>query len=168
MRSALKLTILCVCFVSFQAIAGAILKTETREYHVDPPAIGTTTMYADGVLLRIEIDSVSSAEVGFVIYRGDRNELLVADAENLEYYVIDEQTMNQMAGQVGDAMKQMDEMLNTLPPDQRAMAEQMMKQQMPALQDAPQSPSTVEKTGKSDTICSGLRSTRSLPPKTAS
>ena len=108
MRSALKLTLLCICLVSFQAIAGAILKTETREYHVDPPAIGTTTMYADGVLLRIEINSVSSAEDGLVIYRGDRNELLVADSERLEYHVIDEQSMNQMAAQVGDAMKQMD------------------------------------------------------------
>jgi Domain of unknown function (DUF4412) len=152
MRSALKLTLLCICLVSFQAIAGAILKTETREYHVDPPAIGTTTMYADGVLLRIEINSVSSAEDGLVIYRGDRNELLVADSERLEYYVIDEQSMNQMAAQVGDAKKQMDEMMKTLPPDQRAMAEQMMKRQMPALQSAPEVPSTVQKTGKSDTV----------------
>ena len=152
MRSALKLTLLCVCLVSFQAIAGAILKTETKEYHVDPPAIGTTTMYADGDLLRIEINSVSSAEDGLVIFRGDRNEMLVADSERLEYYVIDQQSMNQMAGQMSKAMKEMDEMMKSMPPDQRAMAEQMMKQQMPALQAAPESPSTVQKTGKSDTI----------------
>ena len=152
MRYALKLTLSCTCLVSLQAIAGAVLKNETREYHVDPPAIGTTKMLADGVLLRVEIHSVSSSEDGLIIYRGDRNEMIVADNEHLEYYVIDEQTMNQMAAQIGDAMKQVEEMMKTLPPDQRAMAEQMMKQQMPGLQPAPEAPSTLQKTGKSDTI----------------
>ena len=152
MRSALKFTLLSACLVSYQAIAGAVLKTETREYHVDPPAIGTTRMFADGGSLRVEINSVSSAEDGLVIYRSDRNELLVADSERLEYYVIDQQAMNQMAAQASDTMKQMDEMMKTLPPDQRAMAEQMMKQQMPALQSEPEVPGTLQKTGKSDTI----------------
>lgn len=152
MRSALKFTLLCACLLTYQAIAGAVLKTETREYHVDPPAVGTTTMLADGGLLRVEINSVSSAEDGLIIFRGDREEMIVADSERLEYYVIDEQTMNQMAAQVSDAMKQMDEMMKTLPPDQRAMAEQMMKQQMPALQSKPEAPSTLQKTGKTDTI----------------
>ena len=152
MRFAMKHTLLCTCLVSYQAIAGAVLKTETREYHVDPPAIGTTSMFADGGLLRVEINSISSSEDGFIIYRGDRNEMLVADNERLEYYVIDEQTMNQMAAQLSDAMKQMDEMLRSMPPEQRAMAKQMMEQQMPGLSSAPDSPSKLEKTGKTDTI----------------
>ena len=152
MLTALKFTLSCACLVSYQAIAGAVLKTETREFHVNPPAVGTTSMYVDGGSLRVEITSVSSDEDGLLIYNGDRNELLVADNERLEYYVIDEQAMHQMAAQVGDAMKQMEEMMKTLPPDQRAMAEQMMKQQMPALQSAPEAPSTLQKTGGSETI----------------
>lgn len=152
MRNVLKLTISCIGLASSQAIAGAILNTETREYHVDPPAVGTTKIFADGALLRLEIDSVSSAEDGLVIFRGDRNEMIVADNEKLEYFVIDEQTMNQMAGQVGDAMKEMQEMLQSMPPEQRAMAEQMMKQRMPGMQRPPETPSTLRKTGKSDTI----------------
>jgi hypothetical protein len=152
MRHAFNLTISCVCLVSYQALAGAILNTETKEYHVDPPAVGTTKVYADGDLLRLEINSVSSSEDGLLIFRGDRNEMIVADTERLEYYVIDEQTMNQMAVQIGDAMKQMEEMLNSVPPEQRAMAEQMMQQQMPGLQQAPETPSSLQKTGESDTI----------------
>jgi hypothetical protein len=152
MRHALKFIFLCVCLVSYQAFPGAILNTETKEYHVDPPAVGTTRMFADGALLRIEINSVSSEEDGLLIYRGDRNELIVADNDRLEYFVIDEQTMNQMATQISDAMKQMEAMLESLPPDERAEAEQMMQQQMPGLQAAPQSPSTLRKTGDSDTI----------------
>lgn len=152
MRYALKLIFSCVCLISYQAFAGAVLNTETREYHVDPPAVGTTKMLADGGLLRIEINSVSSEEDGLLIYRGDRNELIVADNERLEYFVIDEQTMNQMATQISDAMKEMEAMLESMPPEQRAMAEQMMQQQMPGLQAAPESPSTLRKTGESDTI----------------
>jgi len=152
MRYALKLLFLCACLVSYQAFAGAVLETETTEYHVDPPAVGTTDMLAEGVLLRIEIDSVSSDEDGLVIYRGDRKEMIAADTERLEYYVIDEQAMNQMAGQFSDAMKEMQEQLKSMPPEQRAMAEQMMKQRMPGLRPAQESPSTLRKTGESDTI----------------
>jgi hypothetical protein len=146
-----KLTLLSVFLIAYQAF-GAALQTETKEYHVDPPAIGSTKMFADGVLLRIEITSVSSDEDGLVIYRGDRNEMIMADNERLEYYVIDQQTLNQMAAQVSDAMKQMEEMLASLPPEQRAMAEQMMKQRMPGLQPAQEAPSTLRKTGESETI----------------
>ncbi len=152
MRYAMKLTLLCTCLVSYQAIAGAVLQTETREYRVDPPAIGKTKMYADGGMLRVEIESISSAEDGLIIYRGDRNELIVADNERLEYYVIDRETMNQMAEQISSAMKQMDEMMKSLPPDQRAMAKQMMEQQMPGMRSAPDSPSKLQKTGKTDTV----------------
>jgi hypothetical protein len=152
MRKLFKPAILAACLLSLQAFAGAVLKTETREYHVDPPAVGATNIFADGQMLRIEIDSVSSEEDGLIIFRGDRNEMLVADSERLEYFVIDEQSMKQMAGQVSDAMAQMEEMLKTMPPEQRAMAEQMMKQQMPGLQQEPEEPGTRTKTGKSDTI----------------
>ena len=152
MRSALKFTLLCACLVPFQVIAGAVLETETREYHVDPPAIGKTTMYADSGLLRVEIESISSSEDGLIIHRGDRNELIVADNRRLEYYVIDQDSMNQMAEQMSSALKQMDQMMKSLPPDQRAMAKQMMEQQMPGLSSAPDSPSKLQKTGKTDTI----------------
>jgi hypothetical protein len=138
--------------VSYQAIAGAVLKTETREYHVDPPAIGTTTMFADGALLRVEINSLSSAEDGLLIYRGDRNEMLVADNERLEYYVIDKKSLTSMAMQIAGARDEMENMLMTLPPDERAAAEQEMKQQMPELDSAAGVPGTVRKTGESDTV----------------
>jgi hypothetical protein len=152
MRHAFNLTISCVCLVSYQALAGAILNTETKEYHVDPPAVGTTKVYADGDLLRLEINSVSSSEDGLLIFRGDRKEMIVADNERLEYFVIGEQTMNRMAAQMSDAMKQMEEMLQQMSPEERAMAKQMMQQQMPGLQQAPEEPSTLNKTGERDTI----------------
>jgi Domain of unknown function (DUF4412) len=127
MHHALKLTLLCSCWVSGQAIAGAVLKTETREYHVEPPAIGTTNILAEGAMLRIEINSVSSQEDGLIIYRGDRDEILVTDNERLEYYVIGRRNI-------------------------KRLAEQMLKQQLPETQFEPEAPGTLRKTGKADAI----------------
>jgi hypothetical protein len=152
MRYAIKLILPCIWLVSHQAFAGAVLNTQTREYHVDPPAVGTTRMFADGSLLRIEINSISSEEDGLLIFRGDRDELIVADNEHLEYFVIDERTMEQMARQMSDTKKEMQAMLESMPPEERAEAEQLMQEQMPGLQAPPESPSTLRKTGESDTI----------------
>lgn len=152
MRQAPGITLLSGFFLCCQAFAGAVLQTETKEYHVDPPAIGSTEMFADGTMLRIEINSISSGEDGLVIYRGDRNEMIVTDAERREYYVIDQQSMGQMAGQVSEAMKQMEEALKAMSPEERAMAERMMKQQMPGLQRTQKLERTLRKTGESDTI----------------
>jgi hypothetical protein len=152
MRHVSGFTGLTCLFVSAQALAGAVLQTETREYHVDPPAVGSTEMFTDGSSLRIEINSISSGESGVMIFHGDRNEMIVTDDERREYYVIGEETLNAMAGQVSQAMKEMQAMLESMPPEQRAMAEQMMKQQMPGMQPPQEEPSTIRKTGKSDTI----------------
>lgn len=152
MQNALKLTFIGLVLVSSQALAGAILHTETREYHVDPPAMGKTTMLADGALLRVEINSLSSDEDGLIIYRGDRNELIVADNERLEYYVIDAQTMNRMAAQIRDALKEVKDLLSTMPPEERAEAEQMLQLEMPGLRPVSETPTTLRKTGESDTI----------------
>ncbi len=79
MRYALKVTLLPGFLLSYQAFAGAILQTETKAYHVDAPAVGTTELFAGGSLLRVEINSVSSGEDGLVTNRGDRNEMIMAD-----------------------------------------------------------------------------------------
>lgn len=152
MRYALRLGVCCLCFASLQAFAGAILETATKEFHVDPPALGTTAIFADGALLRLEIASVSSGEAGFFIFRGDRNELIVADNEMLEYYVIDDRALVRMAAEVADTIKEMEAMLDSLPPEERAEAEKMMQQQMPGFRQPPSAPSTLRKTGRSDTI----------------
>jgi hypothetical protein len=46
--------------------------------------------------------------------------------------IIDQARMNAMASQVSDAMSQMQEALAAMPPEQRAMAEQMMQQRFPS------------------------------------
>ncbi len=80
MRYALKVTLLPGFLLSYQAFAGAILQTQTKEYQGDRPAVGTTEMFADRALLRVETNSVSSGEDGLVTNRGDRNQMIMADS----------------------------------------------------------------------------------------
>jgi hypothetical protein len=54
--------------------------------------------------------------------------------------------MDAMASQVGDAMSQMQEALAAMPPEQRAMAEQMMQQRFPT-EPPRQSPETINDLG---------------------
>lgn len=60
-------------------------------------------------------------------------ELLAVDHKDKSYVVMDEAMLNEVSSQISDAMKQMEAQLASLPPEQRAMAEQMMKGQMGAM-----------------------------------
>lgn len=131
--------------------AGSVLKAETKEFDREPPVLGSVEVYTDGDSTRIEVVSISSSESGGMIYRGAARELIALDHGQQQYFVITQAQMNQMASQVSEAMRQMEEALKGMPPEQRAMAEQMMGTQMGRSSDPPP-PLDVEETGDSDTV----------------
>jgi hypothetical protein len=59
--------------------------------------------------------------------------------------------MDRISTKMNSAVQEMQKMLEDMPPEQRAMAEQMMKQHLPAPAAEPES-LTVRKTGDTDTI----------------
>jgi len=134
------------------SFASSVLELMSTEYAQDPPVVGTVEISTLGKSSRIEITSVSSSESGGMIYNAERQEMIAIDHGAQEYYVIDKEMMNRMASQVSQAMAQMQEALAAMPPEQRALAEQMMKQQMPQPQLEAGPPVDINKTGESDTI----------------
>ena len=75
--------------------------------------------------------------------------MVVVDHENNSYHVMDGETMEQVAGQLNDVKRQMDEALKNVPEDKRAMIEQMLKQRMPQQQKGPKGPeSELKKTSE--------------------
>jgi hypothetical protein len=58
---------------------------------------------------------------------GGRNRLVVLDKAKNEYREIDQQTVEQLSGQMSAATAKMQEQMKNLTPEQRAMMEQMMK-----------------------------------------
>jgi hypothetical protein len=61
------------------------------------------------------------------IFRGDRREMVIITHGSKSYMVMDEATMKQLASRVSQAMSQMEQMMQNMPPEQRARMEEMMK-----------------------------------------
>ena len=71
-----------------------------------------------------------------VIFRGDRQHLVVLDHNRKAYFILDDQMVSrvssQLGDQLGDMMAQMEAQLAKLPPEQREMARRMMESRMPS------------------------------------
>jgi hypothetical protein len=132
--------------------AGSVIELVTTEYSQDPPIVGTVEISTLDGNSRVEITSVSSSESGGMIYKPGKKEMTAIDHGAQEYYVIDQAMMDQMASQVSDAMRQMQEALAAMPPEQRALAEQMMQGRVPQAEPPPKPAVSLKKTGQSDSI----------------
>lgn len=125
-----------VCLLGFVAaapsFADSILEFQSTEFGQEQPIVGTVQISTSGDNTRLEINSVSSAEAGGMIFHGARDEMIILDHAQGSYMIIDQARMNAMASQVSQAMTQMQEALAAMPPEQRALAEQMMQRQFPA------------------------------------
>lgn len=124
-----------VCLLGFvvtaPSFADSILEFQSTEFSQGQPIVGTVQISTSGDNTRLEINSVSSAEAGGMIFRGARDEMIILDHAQGSYMIIDQARMNAMASQVSQAMTQMQEALAAMPPEQRALAEQMMQRQFP-------------------------------------
>ena len=119
------------CMAATPSFADSILEFQTTEFGQGQPIVGTVQISSSGKDARLEIISVTSGEAGGMIFHGEQNEMIILDHAQGNYMVIDQARMNAMASQVSDAMTQMQEALAAMPPEQRAMAEQMMQQRFP-------------------------------------
>jgi hypothetical protein len=148
----LKSAIVCAALGALSPVfAGSVMELVTTEYHEEPPVIGTVEISTQDGVSRMEVTSVSSNESGGMIFREQGREFIAIDHEQKEYYVIDEAAMERIGTQLTSAMQQMQQALEEMPPEQRAMAEQMMKQHIPT-PAAEAAPMTVKKTGSRDAI----------------
>ena len=122
--------------------AGVVFEIETKDHDSSPPRTESMAMLVDGRNLKSEPGASGKHSRMTMIYRGDRREMVVLDHGKKNYFVMDQQMMKKMAGQMSQAMRQMQEALKNVPAEQRAMVEKMMKQRMPAMQP-PQRPTIV-------------------------
>jgi hypothetical protein len=135
------------------AMAGGVLVLEVKEYYEDPPVVSTIEISTREDATRMEVATPARRESGGMIYRGDSGEMIALDHGNESYYVFDEASMQKMGEQLSGAMKQMQEALEAMPPEQRAMAEKMMKQHMPqGTGQAEQPPATLHAADREDTV----------------
>ncbi|MEX2494863.1 MAG: DUF4412 domain-containing protein [Woeseia sp.] len=148
----IELTTVCALLIAFSpAFAGTVLELETTEYRGGQRLSGTVEISTRDGMSRVEVSAGDGSETSSIIFRNDKRELTALDHEQREYYVLDEATIEQMGSRLSGAMQQMQDALADLPPDQRAMAERMMKQRLPEAAAEPiRPPTTLHSTGNRD------------------
>lgn len=104
-------------------------------------------IYAQDGFLRLDSDGGPFAADVSLIFDGER--FLVMDHGEKTYIVMDEAMLTRMTNKMSAAMEQMKAELANLPPEQRAMAEQMMASRMQGMMgdSEPAPPPRVEETG---------------------
>lgn len=144
---ALCLTLCMTVLLSGLLGAGVVYEIEVTDHEPSPPKTSETEVAAEGRNLKMGIAAGEGRGGGDMIFRGDRREMVVVDHDDKSYMVIDEEAIEQIAGQVSQVADQVAEALKNVPEEQRAMVEKMMKQRMP--QQAPKLPQTeVRRTGE--------------------
>jgi len=143
-----KTLLVLVLFLSaLPASAGVVYEVETT--HGGSPA--QTEIAVQDLNMRMNVASSDKDFNGYMIFRGDRREMIVVNHDNKSYFVIDEAQMRKLADTVGQAMASMEQALSALPESQRAKMEQMMKSRMPDM-GTPREPSELTKTGETGTV----------------
>ena len=104
-------------------------------------------LYAQSGMIRMEDIGDTSGQDMSMIFVGQ--EFIVVDHNEKTYIVMDEAMVQEMGVKVNAAMEQMRAQLADMPPEQRAMVEQMMEGQMSGMMGAAAEalPTRVEQTG---------------------
>jgi hypothetical protein len=109
-----------------------------------------TEMKVDGNRMRADSGGKDSTTM---IFLGDTDEMYVIDHKEKSYMVMDRETVESLGNQMSAAMKQMEEALKDVPPEQRAMMERMMKGKMKGMPASkPRSEPQVRSLGESDSV----------------
>jgi hypothetical protein len=106
--------------------SGVIFDIETTDHSSSSPP-ETMTLAVAGKNLRMQQPSQGQEQPDEMIFNGDRREMIVVNHADKSFIVMDEEMIERIVGQLGDAMSQMEAALANVPPEQRAMVEQMMR-----------------------------------------
>jgi hypothetical protein len=108
--------------------AGAVVEQEEREPGEELPAT-QTTFYLEAGKLRIDTKS-SEGEETVLLYDQSKAVVWVIDPPARTYVEITPAQVEELRQRLDEASKQMEAQLAELPPEQRALIEEMMKQQL--------------------------------------
>lgn len=116
-----------ILWLTGPVFGGVVFEVETKDH--DRGEAGTTEVQAEGKNLKMSVRSGESGQDDDMIFRGgDRPEMVVVDHSDESFMVLDGAALEQVGGQIGDAMAEMKKALESVPENQRALVEKMMKE----------------------------------------
>jgi hypothetical protein len=133
---------------------GVVFEITTTDFTSDPASVDVAQVEIEGANVAMGVSGAQGR--GRMIFRGDEGEMIVVDETDRTYMQLDSAMVAGLAGQLSAAMSQMEQMLAQLPPEQRAMVEQMRERGMaglPGMDGAASAAPEIDlrKTGRSDT-----------------
>ena len=132
---------------------GVVFEITTTDFTREPAVVDVAQVEIEGPNVAMGVTGADGE--GRMIFRGDQGEMIVVDHTNQKYMQLDSAMVAGLASQMSAAMSQMEQMLAQLPPEQRAMVEQMAQSGMsiPGMDGAPAAAPEIEfvKTGASGT-----------------
>lgn len=128
MKRLLECSLPALCLVTFSAHAGTTYELVTRTMQGEE--VDRMTFYDDGTQSRMDQRGSRSGSMS-VIFKDDA--FYVLDHAQKSFILMDEAMLDQMSSQINSAMQEMQEQLAAMPPEQRAMVEQMLNDEMPGL-----------------------------------
>ncbi len=134
MKKSTTLLILVVTCASPHLLAGVVLEMITKD--ASGTQTETSTIYVEAGKVRLDNLGGNSNSEMTMIFRDEQ--MLMLNHQEKTYVVMDETMFDQINAQMSDVMKQMEAQLANVPPEQRAMMEQMMKGHMETLAPVPQ------------------------------
>jgi hypothetical protein len=141
LKRALTFTVLGALSCSLHA--GTVMETVSRDLGTPAAAPTTITTHAQDGRLRIETQTGDSV----MIFKDDV--IYNVNKKDRSYVVMDRASMKRMADQLNPALKQMQEQLAQMPPEQRAQMEKMMGGRMAGMmKDEPQEIRKTARSGK--------------------
>ena len=148
----LRIGLFAVYLLSIAGIAhagGAVFRIEVEDIAAGGK-VEITEMKVDGNRMRTDSRGKNAMTM---IFLGATDEMYMIDHNDKSYIVMDRETVERLANQMGAAMKQMEEALKNVPPEQREMVERMMKGKMKGMPSStPRAEPVVKSLGKSDTV----------------
>ncbi len=129
-----KLLLPALCLFSAQALAGDVIEMSTRDMSGKELSRMISFTEAD----RSRMDQTGVDGSSSVIFLDDQ--FLVLDHAQKNFVVMDDAMLEGIGAQINDAMKELEAQLAELPPEQREMAEQMMRAQMGGMGMTPHIP----------------------------
>ncbi len=125
MKKSAAMLMPAVLLASPHAWPGAVMDMVVRD--AAGLETGRSIIYAQSGMIRVDDVSGGSGD-GSMIFLGDR--MLYLDHRDETYVVLDEAMLDDVSAKIKDAMAEMEKQLAGLPPEQRAMVEQMMQGKM--------------------------------------
>jgi len=137
--SALFSRLLLAAILAAPLSGGVIYEFETKNHGGAGLQAESNRVAIEGDRMRLDIyETAGQPPSNSMVYLGGSRKMISIDHKKKRYFEIDKEMIEGVMGQMSQAMKQLEQQLQNLPPEQRARMEKMFKQRMGGAIETPE------------------------------